>query len=98
MGLAHSYWLVAHSSGFPSAFLELLTIQVFATFGYANTFGVFQAYYATGYPNETASNISWVGSVQLFLQFSLGAVVGPLYDRGYFYSLTISGSVVYIVW
>ena len=76
-----------------------LTLLVFATFGYANTFGVYQDYYQfTGYPEETASAFSWIGSVQLFLQFSLGAISGPLYDRGYFYHLIISGSIIYIVW
>lgn len=64
----------------------------------ANTFGVFQSYYQfQGYPNETASTISWVGSVQLFFQFALGAVSGPLYDRGYFYYLFAAGSVIYII-
>lgn len=72
---------------------------MFATFGYANTFGAYQGYYQfTGYPDQPASNISWVGSVQLFFQFSLGAVSGALYDKGYFHHLVISGSVIYIVW
>lgn len=64
----------------------------------ANTFGVFQSYYQfEGYPNESASNISWIGSVQLFFQFSLGAVSGPLYDKGYFRHLIIVGSIIYVV-
>lgn len=75
------------------------TCIVFATFGYANTFGAYQGYYQfQGYPDETASNISWIGSVQLFFQFSLGAVSGMLYDKGYFRHLVIAGSIVYIVW
>lgn len=73
-------------------------VSVFATFGYANTFGAYQAYYQfQGYPNESASNISWVGSVQLFFQFSLGAVSGVLYDKGYFYHLMTAGGVIYMV-
>ncbi|WRT66384.1 uncharacterized protein IL334_003339 [Kwoniella shivajii] len=72
-------------------------LTMFATFGYANSFGVFQAYYIVKYPNVTASDISWVGSVQLFLQFALGAFTGPLYDKGYFYHLMYSGAVLYIV-
>lgn len=80
-------------------YVNTLISPVFATFGYANTFGVYQDYYQfTGYPEQTASAISWIGPVQLFLQFSLGAISGPLYDRGYFYHLIVSGSIIYIVW
>lgn len=71
---------------------------VFATFGYANTFGAYQAYYQfEGYPTQSASNISWIGSVQFCLQFALGAVSGVLYDKGYFYHLMVAGGVIYIV-
>lgn len=73
-------------------------LAIFCSFGMANTNGVFQAYYQfTGYPTQSASNISWVPSVQLFFQFSIGAVAGPLFDKGIFYPLTIGGSILYIV-
>ncbi|KAL7423460.1 hypothetical protein Q5752_001040 [Cryptotrichosporon argae] len=73
-------------------------LVLFATFGMANTFGVFQSYYTyTLYPDVDSSTISWVGSVQLFFQFSLGAVAGPLYDRGKFRWLVYSGCIIYIV-
>lgn len=72
---------------------------VFCTFGYANTFGVFQAYYQFhGYPSESSSTIAWIGSIQLFLQFSMGAVAGPMYDKGHFRLLVTVGSIIYIVW
>lgn len=58
-----------------------------------------QAYYQSdGYPQQGASAISWIGSLQLFLQFSVGAFAGPLYDRGYFRWLILAGSVLLIVW
>ena len=45
------------------------TLVLFCSFGYANAFGVFQSYYQlTAYPNKSASDISWIGSLQLFLQ------------------------------
>ncbi|KAK8845614.1 hypothetical protein IAR55_006330 [Kwoniella newhampshirensis] len=72
-------------------------LVIFVSFGYTNAFGVFQAYYAGGYPEESAMNISWIGSIQLFLQYILGALVGPLYEKGYFHHLMVSGSVLYIV-
>ena len=72
-------------------------LVIFCTFGYANSGGVFQDYYQLiGYPQESSSNITWVTSIQLFLQFSLGAVVGPLYDKGYFRYLMAGGTVIYM--
>ena len=74
------------------------SIPVFCTFGYANTFGIFQSYYQLeAFPNQSASDISWVGSIQLFLQFSLGAVTGPLYDKGYFRAIVGAGIILYII-
>ncbi|WWC89326.1 uncharacterized protein L201_004247 [Kwoniella dendrophila CBS 6074] len=72
-------------------------LTMFTTFGYANSFGVFQSYYIFKYPEVSASDISWVGSVQLFFQFALGAVTGPLFDRGYFYHLMFTGTVLYVI-
>ncbi|WWC61892.1 uncharacterized protein I303_104477 [Kwoniella dejecticola CBS 10117] len=72
-------------------------LTMFATFGYANSFGVFQSYYIVEYPEVTASDISWIGSVQLFFQFAFGAVTGPLYDKGYFYYMMYSGTALYVV-
>ncbi|KAL2824612.1 major facilitator superfamily domain-containing protein [Aspergillus cavernicola] len=52
------------------------------TFGYINTFGIFQSYYSTGFlADESSSAISWIGSLQAFFLFHLGAVSGPLSDR-----------------
>lgn len=82
----------------PPPGLTLTHPAVFCTFGYANTFGVFQSYYQlTAFPDHPPSDISWIGSVQLFLQFSMGAIAAPLYDKGYFRHLIAVGSVLYIV-
>ncbi|GLI81490.1 hypothetical protein PoHVEF18_009871 [Penicillium ochrochloron] len=52
------------------------------TFGYINTFGVFQSYYSTTFlSSESSSSISWIGSLQAFLLFLFGAASGPLSDR-----------------
>lgn len=52
------------------------------TWGYAASFGVYQLYYVEtlGLP---ASQVSWIGSVQLFLNFSMCVVSGRLSDAGY---------------
>lgn len=56
---------------------------VFNTWGYINFFGVFQTYYvgALGHP---PSDISWVGSVQIFLLFFVGTFSGRATDYGLF--------------
>lgn len=55
-----------------------------ATFGYVNAFGIFQAYYIAGTVGDfSASIFSWIGSVQIWIQFTMGLVVGKLFDDGY---------------
>ncbi|VDC07087.1 unnamed protein product [Peniophora sp. CBMAI 1063] len=66
-----------------------------ATFGYANAFGVFQDYY-TRAGTSSASNISWIGGVQLFLLISVGLISGKLLDQGYFRVTTWVGTVLYV--
>ena len=47
-------------------------------------YGVFQTYYQSNLlGRESASNISWVGSIQAFLIFLGGTIVGPVFDLGY---------------
>jgi len=41
--------------------------------------------------------ISWIGSLQLALPFSLGIVSGKLFDAGYFHAVQLSGSCLYVV-
>jgi len=51
--------------------------------GFVNSFGAFQPYYESILP-EPASTISWIGSVQACLMFSLGIITGRALDRGWF--------------
>lgn len=61
-----------------------------------NSFGVFQDYYSRFFlTNYTPSQIGWIGSVQLFLQFFLGIPAGLLFDEGYFYPMVVIASVLY---
>ncbi|KAI9037115.1 monocarboxylate permease-like protein [Aspergillus affinis] len=65
-------WLVA--AGAASVF--------FCTLGLANSFGTFVEYYLTHQlKGDTASSISWIGSLQSFLQFFSGMLGGRLFDR-----------------
>lgn len=70
---------------------------LFATFGMTNAFGVYQDYYVRVFlTNYTPSDIGWIGSVQLFFQFSMGIVSGKLFDAGHFYPMMIGASALYV--
>nr|XP_031857307.1 uncharacterized protein CI109_007290 [Kwoniella shandongensis]KAA5524379.1 hypothetical protein CI109_007290 [Kwoniella shandongensis] len=70
---------------------------IFGTFGIANAFGVFQSYYVlVKYPSHDSSSLAWIGSVQMFLLFMMGGVAGPLFDKGYYYPLVVTGASTHI--
>ncbi|KAF2870337.1 major facilitator superfamily domain-containing protein [Massariosphaeria phaeospora] len=54
----------------------------FCGLGFANSFGVFQAYYMTHQlAHESPDKIAWIGSLSAFLSLLTGAIGGPLFDR-----------------
>ncbi|KZT63237.1 MFS general substrate transporter [Daedalea quercina L-15889] len=65
------------------------------TFGYSNSFGVYQDYYVLS-GASSSSNISWIGSIQLFFMFAMGLPAGKLFDQGYFHHVVGFGSVLYV--
>ncbi|KZT05812.1 MFS general substrate transporter [Laetiporus sulphureus 93-53] len=70
-------------------------IVLFCTLGYLNSFGVYQAYFTLA-GTSSSSNISWIGSLQLFLTFFMGLPAGRLLDKGYFRITTIVGSLLFV--
>ncbi|KAI9687031.1 MAG: putative secondary metabolism biosynthetic enzyme [Bathelium mastoideum] len=75
-------------------------LQVLAAFlinvnnwGLVNSFGIYQAYYeANLLKSYSASSIAWIGTIQGALLLIVGALSGPLFDKGYFkLSFIISG-------
>lgn len=70
-------------------------LALFATFGYATSFGVYQDLYTRG-GTSSSSNISWIGSLQLFFVVIMGLPAGALLDRGYFRPVVLTGTVIYI--
>ncbi|KAK7693169.1 hypothetical protein QCA50_002735 [Cerrena zonata] len=70
----------------------------FCAFGYTQSFGVFQEFYLRGFlSNKTASEISWIGSIQVLLVLSTGFLTGYGLDRGYFYALNTTGCVLFVL-
>lgn len=76
--------------------LQVGHLVVINTWGYITTFGVFQTYYVTalGHP---PSDISWIGSVQIFLLFFVGTFSGRLTDYGLFRPTFVLGSIFLLV-
>ncbi|KAF8903979.1 MFS general substrate transporter, partial [Mucidula mucida] len=69
----------------------------FCTLGYISAFGVYQDYYTrTFLSNKTPSDISWIGSFQLFMQYAPGIFVGRAFDAGYFRSMILIGTVIQV--
>lgn len=59
--------------------------STFFSFGYINSFGVFQAYYSNNFLSDhSLSDIAWIGSLQYGLVFGTGIFTGQLFERGHF--------------
>ncbi|KAI4229149.1 MAG: hypothetical protein L6R36_001106 [Xanthoria steineri] len=71
-------------------------LVVFNTWGYIISFGVFQPYYVNAL-NRPPSDISWIGSVQIFLLFFIGTVSGRSSDAGLFRPTFVLGSIFLLV-
>ncbi|EPS94262.1 hypothetical protein FOMPIDRAFT_130368 [Fomitopsis schrenkii] len=66
----------------------------FCTFGYASSFGVYQAYYVLQ-GGFSSADASWIGSLQFFLLFFMGLPAGKLFDAGYFRHMQVGGTLLY---
>ena len=71
-------------------------LVMFNSWGYINSFGVFQSYYVTTI-SASPSAISWIGSVQIFLIFFIGMFSGRATDAGHYRKVLIAGSLLQIL-
>lgn len=71
-------------------------LVVFDTFGYIGSWGLFEAYYVESM-NRPFSDISWVGSMQIFLVFFIGAFSGRALDAGYLRLTLLVGCALQIL-
>ncbi|KZT64725.1 MFS general substrate transporter [Daedalea quercina L-15889] len=70
---------------------------LFNSWGIFNTYGAFQTFYERDLlSSNTASAISWIGSIQGFLLLLVGSLTGPVFDMGYFRTLIIVGSFLMV--
>lgn len=61
--------------------------------GVVNRYGVFQTYYSQTLEESSASAISWIGSIQMFLLCLIGTLVGSIYDAGHCRLILVVGTV-----
>ncbi|KAJ7253014.1 MFS general substrate transporter [Mycena haematopus] len=90
---------VTFPEGGLSGWLTVLgsALILFSTFGVSLSFGVLEDHYTRNFLNHSsASDVSWIGSTQLFLDFSIGLPAGKLFDDGHFRLLLICGTVIYL--
>ena len=64
------------------------------SWGWINSFGVWQDYLPTLLPERSSFEISFIGSLTVFLLFFLGTFTGRLTDAGFFRPLFIVGSII----
>lgn len=86
----HPAWLVPWSQVLVGLLVN------FMSWGPPNSYGVFQLYYSNT-TSWSSSQISWVGSIQLFLSFMVGPISGRLADAGYARHCIFAGSCLSVL-
>ncbi|PQE09155.1 major facilitator superfamily transporter protein [Rutstroemia sp. NJR-2017a WRK4] len=80
------------------AWLQILAGHLInaVTWGYSASFGVYQLHYTTTL-NLPQSQVSWIGSIQVFLTFFVGTFSGRSADAGYARHTAIFGSTLLVL-
>ncbi|KAH7241475.1 riboflavin transporter MCH5 [Fusarium tricinctum] len=71
-------------------------LAILNTWGVINSFGAFQSHYVQTL-NRPPSDIAWIGSLEIFFLFFIGAFTGRLTDAGYFRYVAITGSALIVL-
>ncbi|GAA5920073.1 hypothetical protein JCM6882_005923 [Rhodosporidiobolus microsporus] len=72
-------------------------LVLFSSFGLSNSYAAFQSHFQTVLlPEYSPSEISWFGSVHLFILFAMGLFSGRLFDQGYFRYQLALGSALWV--
>ena len=71
-------------------------LAVTNTWGFVNSFGAFQPYYASILPQPN-STISWIGSTQACLLFVVGIFSGRAFDAGWFLPTVVVGVAIQFI-
>ena len=74
----------------------LAHLVLFNTWGFINSFGLFQTYYVGTLHLGSNSAVSWIGGMQIFMLFFLGTFAGRATDAGFFRLTFALGSFIYL--
>ncbi|KAI5196574.1 MFS monocarboxylate transporter-like protein [Aureobasidium subglaciale] len=66
------------------------------SWGYLSSFGLYESYYTTSL-SLSASKVSWIGSVQVFLVYVIGTFSGRALDAGYYHTVQAAGSCLQVL-
>ncbi|TVY47008.1 Aspyridones efflux protein [Lachnellula occidentalis] len=87
-------------NGGAQAWLQVLGAHLlfFNSWGIINTFGAYQAFYEQHLLlTHSSSQISWIGTFQGFLLVFFSFIAGPIFDRGYFHALILTGTFLVVL-
>lgn len=75
-----------------NAWLQVLSahLVLFNTWGYINSFGIFQSYY-TSTLQRPPDDIAWIGSIETFFVYFVGMFSGRATDAGYYRIILVAG-------
>lgn len=76
-------WLSLIHGALSSSLFRILSQRPDEPRGFVNSFGAFQTHYQSILP-QSASTISWIGSIQAWLLFAVGMFSGRALDAGFF--------------
>ena len=71
-------------------------LVAFNSWGYVNSFGLFQVYYSSSL-NQSQATISWIGGTQIFLMMFVGTFSGRALDAGYYYHVVVPGLALQVL-
>lgn len=73
----------------------LLThLVIFNTWGFINSFGLFQSFYVDNMQIGSPSAVAWIGTIQVWILFNIGTFSGRATDAGFFKLTFTLGAVV----
>lgn len=92
---------VCDQTFFDATFTDIIRSQaclghlvIFTTWGFINSFGLFQSYYVNTMKLGSPSAVAWIGTIQVWILFNVGTFSGRLTDAGYFRLTFITGATI----
>ncbi|KAK5948956.1 hypothetical protein OHC33_010042 [Knufia fluminis] len=80
--------------GFQAWATAVWTDFIFNTWGFINSFGLFQSYYVDNMQIGSPSAVAWIGTIQVWILFNVGTFSGRATDAGFFKLTFTLGAVI----